>query len=241
MAPSSALSTTNTSRKSSYAWATPAIVLGQPFIFISAPAGPETAAPPTIGLTAATGAFALRKASRIPGTARIGPMLVTGLLGAKTIASADAIALQHARRRPGASRRPRSAPREPRPDAARAQNIPETSACLSRCRAWWKPDRRTWAARARECRTSPPVPPSLRSSVFPARSSAVRVRWVARSRSPRLNHAGWPSCFMRSRQRKLSPSTPQPRSLLSSPESHTALNRHRAKRAVPTTQCRRRC
>ena len=36
-------------------------------------------------------AFVRRNASRTPGTARIGPMLVTGLLGANTIASADSM------------------------------------------------------------------------------------------------------------------------------------------------------
>ena len=45
-----------------------------------------------IGLTAATLPRALRSASRIPGTERIGPMLVMGLLGAITTASADKIA-----------------------------------------------------------------------------------------------------------------------------------------------------
>ena len=35
-----------------------------------------------IGLTATTGALVCASASRIPGTARMGPMLVTGLLGA---------------------------------------------------------------------------------------------------------------------------------------------------------------
>jgi hypothetical protein len=68
--------------------AIPLIELGQPIICISFPAGPDTASPPTIGLTAAMGALVRRSASRIPGTARIGPMLVTGLLGAKIMASA---------------------------------------------------------------------------------------------------------------------------------------------------------
>src|SRR4030095_11123065 len=53
-----------------------------------APAGPLTAAPPTIGLTATTGARVERSASTIPGTARIGPTDVTGLDGHKATTSA---------------------------------------------------------------------------------------------------------------------------------------------------------
>jgi len=56
------------------------------------PAGPATAAFPMIGLTAATLPRALRSASRIPGTERIGPMLVMGLLGAMMTASAERMA-----------------------------------------------------------------------------------------------------------------------------------------------------
>ena len=52
---------------------------------ISAAAGPETAAFPIIGPTATTGAEVSHSARYlIPGTARIGPMLVTGLLGRKS-------------------------------------------------------------------------------------------------------------------------------------------------------------
>jgi hypothetical protein len=65
---------------------------GEPCAAIRAPAGPVTAAPPTIGLTAAMRARLSRSASRIPGTARIGAMLVTGLLGASSTRSAERIA-----------------------------------------------------------------------------------------------------------------------------------------------------
>ena len=54
--------------------------------------GPFTVRPPTKGLTATTGAAAARSASRIPGTARIGPIEITGFEGPITIASAPAIA-----------------------------------------------------------------------------------------------------------------------------------------------------
>ena len=46
--------------------------------------GPFTARPPTIGETPITGAPAARTASRIPGTARIGSMLMKGLDGHTT-------------------------------------------------------------------------------------------------------------------------------------------------------------
>ena len=50
--------------------------------------GPLTTLPATKGLTATTGASEAAIASRMPGTARIGPMLITGLEGPITIASA---------------------------------------------------------------------------------------------------------------------------------------------------------
>ncbi len=192
--------------------------LGQPIIFISAPAGPVTASPPTIGLTAAIGAFVGRKASRIPGTARIGPMLVTGLLGAKMIASASCDALDHARRRT-------SAMRSLETHAAYRNLVPLAhEVLLKRQRALRRVEHgRDPIVRHRQHARANPHPAGQFGgrglSDFPACSIAVRVRWVARSRSPRLNHDGCPSCLMRSRQRKLSSSTPQPRSLLSRPDS----------------------
>ena len=62
-------------------------------------AGPFTGAPPTIGEIATTGAPLARSASRMPGTARIGPIETTGLLGQSTIALRRAQALDHARAR----------------------------------------------------------------------------------------------------------------------------------------------
>jgi len=56
-----------------------------------AAAGPLTAAPPTIGLTATTGAAVARSASTMPGTARIGPTEVTGFDGQTTMTSAARI------------------------------------------------------------------------------------------------------------------------------------------------------
>jgi len=57
------------------------------------PAGPDTAAPATIGLIAATDPFVSQIALRTPGTARIGPMLVTGLLGANNTPFLSLLAL----------------------------------------------------------------------------------------------------------------------------------------------------
>src|SRR6267142_1033567 len=88
----SRLSTTRISRNSWYAWATPAIETGKHWAAIKLAAGPETAVLPIIGLTAATGARVCLRASTMPGTARIGPMLVTGLLGASSTTVADMMA-----------------------------------------------------------------------------------------------------------------------------------------------------
>ena len=54
--------------------------------------GPLTARPPTNGLTATTGAVRPATASRMPGSARIGPIEITGFDGPITIASASASA-----------------------------------------------------------------------------------------------------------------------------------------------------
>src|SRR5580693_7568426 len=88
----SRVSQTRRSRKSSYAFATPTMEHGSPCAVIRIPAGPAMGAFPTIGLTAATLPRVLRRASRIPGTESMGPMLVMGLLGAIITASAEAMA-----------------------------------------------------------------------------------------------------------------------------------------------------
>ena len=59
---------------------------------MNASVGPFSERPPTSGLTATTGASASLSASRMPGTARIGPMLAIGFDGPITIASASASA-----------------------------------------------------------------------------------------------------------------------------------------------------
>ena len=72
--------------------ATPSADASPPSVWNSRSAGPRSAAPPTMGLTATTGAGAPRSASAMPGTARMAPMLRNGLDGATTIRSALAIA-----------------------------------------------------------------------------------------------------------------------------------------------------
>ena len=59
---------------------------------MNAAVGPLSTSPPTIGLTATTGAGAAISASRMPGTARIGAIETSGLEGPITIARAPAIA-----------------------------------------------------------------------------------------------------------------------------------------------------
>src|SRR4029453_445498 len=63
-----------------------------PHAIISLCAGPEIATSPIIGLTPTTGALTPFNTARIPETARIGPMLVIGLLGQTIIALARSIA-----------------------------------------------------------------------------------------------------------------------------------------------------
>ena len=58
----------------------------------NAAVGPLSTSPPTKGLTATTGAEVATSASCIPGSARIGPMEITGFEGPITTASAEAIA-----------------------------------------------------------------------------------------------------------------------------------------------------
>ena len=67
---------------------------------MSRSAGPFTGAPPTIGLIAITRSRRATSASRMPGTARIGPIEITGFDGQITIVSA----VRSASSTPGAGR-----------------------------------------------------------------------------------------------------------------------------------------
>src|SRR5215218_9141799 len=90
--PSSTSSMTMPSTSPSYIRATPAGEISWPRVASILSAGPLSARPPTMGLTATLGAGEEASASRIPGTARIGPMLTTGLEGQNTTRSAPASA-----------------------------------------------------------------------------------------------------------------------------------------------------
>src|SRR5438552_2705669 len=57
------------------------------------------------------------------------------------------------------------------------------------------------------------------ASDWPSSSARVRVRCVARSRSPRLNHVSAPWVAIAARQLNVSPASPQPRSTSSMPAS----------------------
>ena len=59
---------------------------------MSRSAGPFTGRPAMIGLTPTTRSRRATSASRTPGTARIGPIEITGLLGHTSTVSASAIA-----------------------------------------------------------------------------------------------------------------------------------------------------
>ncbi len=78
--------------------ATPTGLTGSPQALISSPAGPLTAALPTIGLIARTIAFVSMSAARMPGTERIGPIEVIGFEGQ----TMTALAVRIASRTPGA-------------------------------------------------------------------------------------------------------------------------------------------
>src|SRR5437868_4837509 len=101
----SSRATSNVRSHGAYARAIPSGETGNPRARISAPAGPLTAAPPTIGLTPMTGPRVAASASAIAGTAMIGPIDVMGFEGQTTTRSASPIASTT----PGADRA-RSAP-----------------------------------------------------------------------------------------------------------------------------------
>ena len=67
---------------------------------MNAAVGPFRTSPPTIGLTATTGAAAATSASWMPGTARIGAIEASGLDGPITIASASRYRREHLLARP---------------------------------------------------------------------------------------------------------------------------------------------
>ena len=110
--------------------------------------GPLTTWPATKGLTATTGAPEAAIASRMPGTARIGPMLITGLEGPITIASAPAQRLQHLRRRLGLGDPLELDPEHLGLAAVDDQVLLQAARAGRRSAPWSAPARRTSAAPA---------------------------------------------------------------------------------------------
>ena len=97
-------------RKPWYAAATPSTDTSSPLARIILPAGPLTGASPTMGLTADDArAGSAASASRIPGTARMGPIELMGFDGQTIIASAVAYRFdaRQVRGRPGSPPRTR--------------------------------------------------------------------------------------------------------------------------------------
>src|SRR6185436_3005972 len=84
----SRVSITRTEQNSWYSRATPTLETSMPSGAINRSAGPFTGRPPMIGLTPTTRSRRATSTSRIPGTARMGPIEITGLLGHTMIVSA---------------------------------------------------------------------------------------------------------------------------------------------------------
>ena len=179
---------------------------------MNAAVGPFRTSPPTIGLTATTGASVASSASRIPGTARIGAIDASGFDGPITIARAPAIA-------PSASGLGAacSAPRNSRPSTAPA-------ACWRIMNSWnahqpadaLRTHVRTGSSVIGSTRARTPIAAFSRARAAvgerPWVSILARSRHQARSRSPRLNQTSMPSRLSSSMTSKVSPRRPQPRS-----------------------------
>ena len=114
----SARSRTNTSTRPRYNRATPSAETSMPMPRIISAAGPLSARPPIIGEMATAEHFLRRNACLMPGTARMGPMLMIGFEGQNTIAEAERIAA----RTPGAGRA----------DSAPWKSTPSTLSCALR-------------------------------------------------------------------------------------------------------------
>ena len=177
----------------------------------NASVGPLIARPPTNGLTATTGAGAARNASRIPGSERIGPIEITGLDGPITIASASAIAWSTASEG-GARSSPRSSTLSTGP-SPRSRIMNSWNGSL-RPRAPTQVDTRS-SLIGSTCAPTPIASTTARCAsvrLCPARSSSVRTRHIARSRSPSRNQCGRPARSRASMTFQVSSRRPQPRS-----------------------------
>src|SRR5215469_7320836 len=152
---------------------------------------PRTGAPPMIGDTPTT-VFA-RIASAIPGTARIVPMLTTGLDGGSTTTSASASASST----PGAGEAC-AAPAKSKPAAGTPAPIRTHHSWKCTVRPASSPSSTTWVSTRSSDIGSSVTPGCHRwhstavtaDSGSPAASMLVRCRCVAMSASPRLNEFG---------------------------------------------------
>src|SRR5229473_2186564 len=174
-----------------YSLATPRAVESWPSWASILSEGPFRDLPPTMGQTAKTFSLWARSWSRTWGTARIGQMLISGLLGQMMMRSASRMAS----RTPGAGFA----------DSAPAKRMPRTTGSARRfTRYSWK-----WSGPSFESmmvgmglsdmgrmrdftRRAVRIDSAAWDNVFPSTSMAVRWMWVARSRSPRLNQLGRP-------------------------------------------------
>ena len=165
---------------------------GNPAISRTLSVGPFSTSPSTNGLTATTGARASFSASVIPGTARIGPIEMTGFDGPITIASAAAIASRTSRRRPCVLD-PAQLDRLSAP-AARSLIMNSWNGCQSPLRLHPGADRLVAHRQHAVRRPRAPAPP-LRAPPSGARRRPARCasEHIARSRSPRLNQMPSPA------------------------------------------------
>ena len=182
----------------------------------NASVGPFSERPPTSGLTATTGASVSARASRIPGSASIGPMRRSGSRGRSPP--------------PPPGRWLRSLPVLLAPPRRRGTPRPRAAALSVEDQVSWKWRHspsvpRTLKPLMRTSRTSASTPCARASTCAisvrrtPSWSISVRNMQVARSRSPSLNHSAAPSSNKsverlrrsRPRSRSLAPRRSRPR------------------------------
>ena len=195
-------------------------LVSTPIAVRHASAMPRTGAPPITGLMPTTGAAVVRSASRTPGIARIVPTETTGFDGGTTTTSASAIAAST----PGAG-----------VAVARFVCTNRAAGSAARCRTHHSSKWISWPSAVTTCvstsssvigsSVTPGAHRSARRAVTcdsgsPSRSSSVRARWVARSRSPSVNHSQpRPYAARSSLVRRLSSRRPQPWSSCTAPPS----------------------
>jgi hypothetical protein len=163
---------------------------------MSRSAGPFTGAPAMIGLTPTTRSRRRRSTSRTPGTARTGPIEITGFDGQiSTVAAASS-----ASSTPGAGRAA-SAPSKRTDTTGGSARSRTNHSCMrsslvppSAVRTVIRVETGSSVMGTSRLRTPQArvIAPVAALSVAPERSISVRKRWVARSRSPRRNQVGTP-------------------------------------------------